>query len=495
MMMMMIKIHIRSIFCRLRYLNREGGFVLITRKYMDSAKPRLSISYRCPQRASEGVRRELRLLRTHLSQEFDLHLIANDDGPSLPFDIWIDIVTLLLEKEPTPENAIRLMRLSATNRELSAIFRDPDGALERSVNRRFFGGRIHETTREQRQLGREKSADVRYAWIFGPEFLNLSEARISTLVDTIEGNRRRRKGEPINAWPWWYFRFVSNWRVRRNILESNFRVEERPDFAPLSIFVDVPGKRFALGGPAQGADLLALDMKELVGLIADRVQPGDRHVSFTIMMNFHHRGSWRHEFELYNIQDAVDVGKALGIDVLFNTLLLEGTFLRSGFVPRLTAPATITKLTLRHSSVSGRKLDLSAVRPMNIEVKTVDVDSVSLSCADFSILVLDNDTPGTKTWRPFDADPTCFRHVHTMNIRGNVATGRRFLLALQKMVSLKQLFVEDPSIEWERIARAIDRTSTESSVMVSLNYSDHKAPFAHGTTKQRGRVFVHFFKH
>lgn len=475
----------------------------------------LIILYKKPRCAAEGVRRELRLLRTHLGAEFDLRLVAQDgDGPVLLFDIWVDLVVLLLEREPTPENARQLLRLYGQAKMIShprpgsptdivTILEDRDGSMERQVTRRFFGNLIHERGRYQRELGR---TDIRrkYAWVLGPDFLKLEPGAINALQSKAKQNRLATK--PVeNFWPWWYFRFLSNWKLSRQIVDPDkfLRIENLEKIPPaVRVTTAIIPSRARAKGPMAGADFIVVNVEEMALRAADELVLGaDRTVD--IILRFHRKGR-RQEFDIVGLEGAKRIAVQNGFSLRFARVSLNGLVVRSSFVRNVLEPGppavVVNQINLSDCEVYGGGLDLSKASLLDdLHLSdNIGIASLRLPCGTESSLrkvFLKNDEAAETgpVWEPFDESipKDCLQSVTQLYVIGGVKIEGSFLRVLSGMENLETLQIQDP-VGWRTVVEIINKSSKKDFINVTFLYKRTSPPFSAGRGFRIGKSQIRF---
>ena len=473
------------------------------------SKPRLVIPYRRPRHAGEGVRRELRILRTHLGHLFDLKLVGQDgDGSTLPLELWVRIVDRLLVQEPTPDNARELFglyrraslagpRRPGTITDIAVLLEDASGVLERSVTRRFLGGRIHEKARSKRnRLGREENVLRTYQWVLQTTFLGLSSSRIEALQAVATANRRSVDVPflEIHMWPWWYLRFLSNWQVHRDLPKR------------ITTYVSVYGKKIEVyvqyGASVRawsGADLVVVPMDRVVESAMGKLEPGvtrflikmrpdvgpvTRQYGRDFWKNF--RSGDRIEFDVSGLRQAIETATNRGVSLEFDFVRLEGVHIGIPFMRNILMAGTVPvrELVFKDCDVGRshmRELDLSNAKISKLSLIDIDVDTIELPPSGLTLLNLENKQlfmnekrSFWKPWRPFDAPATHFADITSLSVKEGVVIDDNFLRAVSGMTKLVELKIQDPPIKWQDIVMAIITVIHE--IDVTFTYKKTKIP-------------------
>ncbi len=516
-------------------------------------KRTLFVSYKRPQNVFEGVRLQMRRVRTHLGEDFEIKFVANDEPSQatteqglepLPLELVSRVVELTIEREPTRENAIELIGLySRTVRvgsglELIAdIIRDASGSLEARITRRFFGGRTHERNRYQRRLGRTNVSKT-YAWLIGPNFLNLSSDQIANLQAKADANdkvnrrlrnlktlRERRPADIpdfslesvysgievggitywMDPWPWWYFRFVSNWKIRQDIVDvTKFlhikRVTTATDVSLSRATTMIPSPGAPTDSAIWGADFILVDVDEMARKAAELLTSGDIDKTIEIVLRFHEKLQWRQEFDLSGISEAQDITEEKGIGLGFSRISLSSMFLRSSFVRNVleSASSIIEDIKLVGCDVSGEKLDLSTLWTNELHLSDVNISSLRLPCrkrpmAGLRELYLSNKR-NRPIWRPFhNIKKDCLSFVWKLVILGGVELDHDFIRVLSEMRDLEDLMIQDSPIEWRSIVDVVNKTSkSRVRLSVAFLYRETDSPFRSGSVMKVGNVEVRF---
>lgn len=458
-------------------------------------QPCLNIAYTLPPNASHGVRKQLRLLRTHLGPYFRLKLVGVN-GPAVGFDVWLLIVQNMMQNPPSRTGIQAIMTLAAASirdeaagrgSERADVFHDYEGYLERAITRHHFETE-HSRSRYQRRLGTARDVRTIYKHI-NDEFVGLSMEALDLLQAKSDANRRVVESQEeaayregiVDPWPWWLFRFLSNWwlvmiqspdeswRPLKPAIRTNRR--RVPTEHTLN-YVIQPNPMNA------GADLAVIDVGKWFDYIRPDYTKGD-HTALSLRLT---------QLPSRPLME-VTIAGIREFEAPITEMHFHGDriFLRKLLVDKLTS------LSLHSSIVGWNKLDLGkAVVLDSLTLFETPLQDLRLPCRSLNRLELYRSKG--QPWKIFEG-PGCFNGLGVLKLEPARVTPN-FLKSLEFMTpSLREVSITDLVGEWRALVETMNRTTrTWGTIYLSLHYDKQSLPEEPGTKITEGIVEVSFFE-